>query len=602
MCGIVGIVSGKDVVVDLIKGLSKLEYRGYDSAGIATVNNGIINLSRCKGKVSELKLSLDRKPIFGTIGIAHTRWATHGEPSEINAHPHVSDEVAVVHNGIIENYLPLRNEAEQEGYVFKSQTDTEVITALITLVLRKGYKPLQAVFYVLQKLEGAFAIEVLFRDYPDFIIAARRGAPLAVGYGKDEMFIGSDAVALSAFTDKLTYLEDGDVAVVTRDKAEFYTSDSDSVQREKVECSVKNGETDKKDYPNFMMKEIFMQPKAVKDTLQEFVQNADMVRNIISETKRIFIVACGTSYHAAMVAKYWFEEYAGIPVSVDVASEFRYRRPVLEDGTLAILISQSGETADTLAALRYFKDKKIKTMAIVNVPESTMAREADYTLFTKAGVEIAVASTKAFTTQLVLLASVVIVAAKVKKHISYSEIEEMLSGLQNLPDRIDEFLSSSGYIEGIARDTLSNAMGVLYMGRGTAYPIALEGALKIKEISYIHAEGYAAGEMKHGPIALVDENMPVVILAQNGRYLDKTVSNLQEILARKGNVICIASDEGFARINEQVKWKIAVPDVGEFLAPIIMVLPVQLLAYSTALIKGKDVDQPRNLAKSVTVE
>ena len=549
MCGIVGIVSGKDVVVDLIKGLSKLEYRGYDSAGIATVNNGIINLSRCKGKVSELKLSLDRKPIFGTIGIAHTRWATHGEPSEINAHPHVSDEVAVVHNGIIENYLPLRNEAEQEGYVFKSQTDTEVITALITLVLRKGYKPLQAVFYVLQKLEGAFAIEVLFRDYPDFIIAARRGAPLAVGYGKDEMFIGSDAVALSAFTDKLTYLEDGDVAVVTRD-----------------------------------------------------VQNADMVRNIISETKRIFIVACGTSYHAAMVAKYWFEEYAGIPVSVDVASEFRYRRPVLEDGTLAILISQSGETADTLAALRYFKDKKIKTMAIVNVPESTMAREADYTLFTKAGVEIAVASTKAFTTQLVLLASVVIVAAKVKKHISYSEIEEMLSGLQNLPDRIDEFLSSSGYIEGIARDTLSNAMGVLYMGRGTAYPIALEGALKIKEISYIHAEGYAAGEMKHGPIALVDENMPVVILAQNGRYLDKTVSNLQEILARKGNVICIASDEGFARINEQVKWKIAVPDVGEFLAPIIMVLPVQLLAYSTALIKGKDVDQPRNLAKSVTVE
>lgn len=602
MCGIVGIVSDKDVVNDLIRGLLKLEYRGYDSAGIATVKDGKIELLRRKGKVAELEKALQENPIHGCTGIAHTRWATHGEPSEVNAHPHISDEVAVVHNGIIENYAALRVEAEAKGYVFKSQTDTEVITALMTLNLQQGLSPLHAAFSTLKRLEGAFAIEVLFKKNPNFIIAARKGAPLAVGYGKGEMFVGSDAVALSAFTDTITYLEDCDVALITKDNVKFYTFSGHQVQRDRVESFIKEDETGKGGYPNFMMKEIFSQPEAIRKTVKKFWEDCDNLKDVLASAKRIGLVACGTSYHAAMVVKYWLEEYAKIPVFVDTSSEFRYRNPVIEEDTLAVLISQSGETADTLAALRYFKSEGVKTLAVVNVPESTMAREADYSLRTIAGAEIAVASTKAFTTQLVLLACMTVFVAKIKGSLPNEKIKSMIDEIDALPNKISEFLFSSGYMEGIAKDNLSESSGVLYIGRGTLFPIALEGALKIKEISYIHAEGYAAGEMKHGPIALVDDGMPVVVLAACGRYFDKTISNLQEILARKGKVILVASDKGLAAAGNDAKQRISVPEVGEFLTPVIFTLPVQLLAYYTALIKGKDVDQPRNLAKSVTVE
>ncbi len=602
MCGIVGIISDRDVVQDLIKGLLKLEYRGYDSAGIATLFDGKIQLLRRKGKVAELQTALADHPIQGNIGIAHTRWATHGEPSEQNAHPHMSDEVAVVHNGIIENYAVLRSEAEANGYVFKSQTDTEVITALITLNLKKGMSPLHAAFEAFKRLDGAFAVEVLFRRNPKFIIAARKGAPLAVGYGKGEMFVGSDAIALSAFTDTITYLEDCDVALITKDDVKFYNFAGKQVQREKVESFVTGDDTAKGNYPNFMMKEIFAQPMAIRQTVDFFWRNSSEVADALASVKRIGLIACGTSYHAAMVAKYWLEEYAKIPVFVDASSEFRYRMPVIEEDTLAVLISQSGETADTLAALRYFKSKNVKTLAVVNVPESTMAREADFCLRTIAGAEIAVASTKAFTTQLALLACFTILAAEIKGTLAADKIAKMKLEIEALPDKIKDFLSGSEGVEVIAKETLTKTIGVLYIGRGTLFPIALEGALKIKEISYIHAEGYAAGEMKHGPIALVDDGIPVVVLAADGRYFDKTVSNLQEILARKGNVIFIGSDKGLADVGGDVRWKISVPDVGEFLAPVMFALPIQLLAYNTALLKGKDVDQPRNLAKSVTVE
>lgn len=608
MCGIVGITSYKDVVEGLIYGLLRLEYRGYDSAGIATLTDGKIELCRAKGKVADLVDKLKGCKVKGNIGIAHTRWATHGEPSEVNAHPQTSDIVSVVHNGIIENYAELKRQAAAKGYVFKSQTDTEVITALITLNRKEGMSPKQAVLNALHMLKGAFAIEVLFADEPDMLIGARSGAPLAIGYGDKEMFIGSDAIALSPFTDKLSYLEDGDVVIVTPNGAEICDNEGNPVTRAVVTSSAKDAAIGKGDYRHFMIKEIFEQPEAVADTVEYFFDNVKpdgMLKNIpfdLSQTKRIFIVACGTSYHAGLVAKYWLEEYAKVPIDIDYASEFRYRNPVLDKDTLAILISQSGETADTLAALRYFKENKVKTLAIVNVAESTMAREADFTVKTLAGPEIAVASTKAFTTQLALFACITITMARLTGALPSEKIASLTKELYILPDKMKEFLKGSAYLEDIAKDMIVKADNALYVGRGDSYPIALEGALKIKEISYIHAEGYAAGEMKHGPIALVDNGLPIVVIAPYDKYFEKTLSNMQEIMARGGRIICISSERGVKEVQDYVPVTITMPDIDHFLSPILYSLPVQLLAYNTALLKGMEVDQPRNLAKSVTVE
>lgn len=608
MCGIVGIISNRQVTPLLIDGLKRLEYRGYDSAGVATLVDGKIERRRAKGKIVNLEKKIAENPLPGTIGIGHTRWATHGVPNETNAHPHATKYVAVVHNGIIENYRELRDELKELGHVFESETDTEVVVHLISQKIEEGLDPQTAVAQSLKRLNGAFALAIIFAGREDILIGARKGAPLAVGFGDGEMFLGSDALALASLTQKIMYLEDGDWVVLTHSSATVYDENGKEAERPVEQSSTSGAMIGKGGYRHFMLKEIYEQPQVIGDTLNTMI-NQDMdtitLPNVpfdLKEMTRLTIVACGTSYYAGLVGKYWIESIARVPVDIDVASEFRYRRPVMEKGGVALFISQSGETADTLAALRYCKEQGQKIVSIVNVSASTMARESDCVLKTLAGPEIGVASTKAFTTQLTLLACFAIALGRAKGALSRSEESRLSRALVEVPSRAAEVLNNDKAIEKIAQNLMVPAHDVLYLGRGSSYPIALEGALKLKEISYIHAEGYAAGEMKHGPIALIDEGVPVVVVAPTDELFDKTISNMQEVLARGGKVVFFGDKDGVGAVKDRSAAAIVLPTVDSFVAPILYAIPVQLLAYHTAVAKGTDVDQPRNLAKSVTVE
>jgi glucosamine--fructose-6-phosphate aminotransferase (isomerizing) len=607
MCGIVAIVGKSSVAERLFAGLKRLEYRGYDSAGICTVVDGQFERRRAEGKLEHLRGALDAEPLAGNVGIAHTRWATHGKPTVSNAHPHIVGPVALVHNGIIENFKILRDELLAEGRVFKSETDSEVVAHLVAREVEGGAAPDAAVATVLPRLIGAFAISFLFRDYPDLIIGARMGAPLTVGSGDGENYVGSDALALAPLTQRIAYLDEGDWVVATRDNVQIYDRDNQPVTREIVQSGATVEEISKGNYPHFMLKEIFEQPLVVAETLQSYVRAFDGEVTMpdtsldLAGIKRVTIVACGTSYYAGMVAKYWFEQFARVPVDLDFASEFRYREPVLEAGGLALFISQSGETADTLAALRYAREQGQVIAVVVNVPTSSMAREADLLLPTRAGPEIGVASTKAFSCQLAVLAAFSANLARARGHLTRDEERELVLHLNEAPAAINEALGHDEEIAGMAH-LVAPARDVLYLGRGPDYPMALEGALKLKEISYIHAEGYAAGEMKHGPIALIDEHVPVIVLAPSGPLFEKTVSNMQEVRARGGQIILISDAEGIAEAGEGTIATITMPKVHPLIAPLVYAVPIQLLAYHVAVAKGTDVDQPRNLAKSVTVE
>jgi len=607
MCGIIGIV-GKDAVADrLVDGLRRMEYRGYDSAGICTVDGGDLIRRRAQGKLQNLVAELAQQPADGTIGIAHTRWATHGAPTAENAHPHATDKVALVHNGIIENFKPLRAELEQAGRTLSSDTDSEVVAHLVSAEVENGAAPEEAVKTVLPRLRGAFALAIAFKDNPDLLIGARLGSPLVVGYGEGETFLGSDALALAPLTQQISYLDEGDWVVVTRDGAQIYDAESNPVEREIVTSGASAAAVEKGNYRHFMQKEIFEQPTVVAQTLNSYVRQTDesvalpQIDFDLTAIKRITIVACGTSFYAGMVAKYWFETFARVPVDIDVASEFRYREPVLEDGGLAIFISQSGETADTLAALRHCKENGQTIAAVVNVPTSTMAREADLLLPTHAGPEIGVASTKAFTCQLAVLAALAAHLAVKKGKMSREEEQEVVGHLLEAPAALNAALDHDDDIAAMA-PLIAPARDVLYLGRGPDYPLAMEGALKLKEISYIHAEGYASGEMKHGPIALIDEAVPVIVLAPSGPLFEKTVSNMQEVSARGGKIVLISDAAGLELAGDGCLATIEMPQVHPLIAPLVYAVPVQLLAYHVAVVKGTDVDQPRNLAKSVTVE
>ena len=607
MCGIVGIVGRQDVAPLLIEGLRRLEYRGYDSAGIATLVDGRIERRRAEGKLVNLETRLAVEPVQGRIGIGHTRWATHGMPSERNAHPIATARVAVVHNGIIENFQALKAELIGRGYCFETQTDTEAVAILVTRHLDEGATPREAVAKALTQLEGAFALVMLFAGEPDLLICARRGSPLAVGFGEGEMYVGSDALALAPLTRRLVYLEEGDWAEVTPSGVTIRGAGGEVVARPVKETALSGAMIGKGNHRHFMKKEIFEQPTVIGDTLLSLFNPATRSVHLpelpfdLAAVSRLTLIACGTSFHAALIAKYWLEQIARIPCEVDIASEFRYRAADMPAGGLAIFISQSGETADTLAALRYARTQGQRIAAIVNQPESTIAREADVVLATHAGPEIGVASTKAFTTQLVVLACLTIALARARGRIDAGRAAELSTALTEVPARASEVLNHDRRIERIAQD-LAETRDVLYLGRGTAYPLALEGALKLKEISYIHAEGYAAGEMKHGPIALIDDRVPIVVLAPRDELFEKTLSNVQEVLARGGRVLMISDGEGLARLEGQLAYAIEVPSCDPFVAPLLYSIPIQLLAYHIAVIKGTDVDQPRNLAKSVTVE
>ena len=607
MCGIIGIV-GKDQVADrLVDGLRRMEYRGYDSAGVCTVEAGELIRRRAEGKLNNLVVELARHPAPGTIGIAHTRWATHGAPTTNNAHPHATGEVALVHNGIIENFRSLREELIARGRTFESETDTEVVAHLVSEQVEAGLSPQDAVKAVLPRLRGAFALAIAFRSHPDILIGARLGSPLVVGYGDGETFLGSDALALAPLTQRVTYLEEGDWVVIDRDGARIFDVSNHPVTRAIVASGATAAAIEKGNFRHFMQKEIYEQPIVVAQTLRSYLRRYEQVVSLpqidfdLASIRRVTIVACGTSYYAGMVAKYWFERFARLPVDIDVASEFRYRDPVLEAGGLAIFISQSGETADTLAALRHCKAAGQTIAVVVNVPTSTMAREADLLLPTHAGPEIGVASTKAFTCQLAVLAALAVHLAVRRGLLSREEEMEIVSQLDETPAALNAALAHDIDIAAIA-PLIAPARDVLYMGRGPDYPLALEGALKLKEISYIHAEGYASGEMKHGPIALIDESVPVIVLAPSGPLFEKTVSNMQEVRARGGKIVLISDAEGLAEAGEGCLATIEMPKVHPLIAPLVYAVPVQLLAYHVALAKGTDVDQPRNLAKSVTVE
>jgi glucosamine--fructose-6-phosphate aminotransferase (isomerizing) len=607
MCGIIGIVGSSEVSQRLVDGLRRLEYRGYDSAGLATVHDGVIERRRAEGKLANLVKVLDTEPLPGVTGIAHTRWATHGAPTTSNAHPHATGEVALVHNGIIENFKTLRDELLARGRTFASETDTEVVAHLVSELVEQGMAPRDAVAQVLPRLHGAFALAILFRQYPDLLIGARLGSPLVVGYGDGETYLGSDALALAPLTQRIAYLDEGDWVVITRDGAEIFDKDNNPVERPVTISGVSGAMIDKGNHRHFMQKEIYEQPVVVAQTLRSYLQRMeDRVTLPIPDfdlgaIRRVTIVACGTSFYAGMVAKYWFEQFARVPVDLDVASEFRYRAPVMEEQGLMIVISQSGETADTLAALRHAKGEGQKIAAVVNVPTSTMAREADLLLPTHAGPEIGVASTKAFTCQLAVLAALAANLARAKGRLSPVEEKAIVKHLAEAPAALNAALAYDEMIEGVAR-VVADARDVLYLGRSTDYPLALEGALKLKEISYIHAEGYAAGEMKHGPIALIDDAVPVIVIAPSGPLFDKTVSNMQEVQARGGKVILISDYDGVSAAGDGCVATITMPKVHPLIAPLVYAVPVQLLAYHVAVLKGTDVDQPRNLAKSVTVE
>lgn len=607
MCGIIGIVGKAPVADTIADALSRLEYRGYDSAGIACLQEGGIERRRAKGKLVELRKVLVQSPLTGITGIGHTRWATHGAPNEINAHPHATSKVAVVHNGIIENYQALRDELAAKGRVFESQTDTEVIPQLLHAYLDAGLSPKDAVAKTLARLEGAFALAMIFAGHEHTMFAARKGSPLAIGYGNGEMYVGSDAVALSPLTQKISYLEEGDWAELTQTSCQVYDASGQAVERAIKMSALTGGAIGKGEYRHFMLKEIFEQPTVIGQTLNVYYNPT--LANVtlpelpfdLKDINRVTIVACGTSYYAGMVARYWMESLARVPVDIDVASEFRYREPVMEKGGLCIVISQSGETADTLAALRYAKAQGQHTLAVVNVPESSMANEADSVLFTYAGPEIGVASTKSFTTQLTVLACLSLVLAQAKRQISDKDIATHTHAIAELPSRVADVLQQAGEVEALAAH-IHAARDMLFIGRGTSVPIAFEAALKMKEISYIHAEAYAAGEMKHGPIALIDDAVPIIAMAPRDSWFEKTVSNIQEAAARGGQIIVLSDKDGTKHLQGIAKHQLQLPSVSAFVAPILYAIPAQLLAYHVAVLKGTDVDQPRNLAKSVTVE
>ena len=607
MCGIVGIVGTRPVAPLIVDALKRLEYRGYDSAGVATLSDAGLDRRRAEGKLVNLERRLDEEPLDGTIGIGHTRWATHGVPNETNAHPHFSSGVAVVHNGIIENFAELRDELKRDGYSFASQTDTEVVAHLVAHGVKNGASPVEAAHAAIKRLEGAFALAIMFADDADLIVGARNGPPLAIGHGKGEMFLGSDAIALSPFTNAVTYLEDGDWTVVRRDSFAVFDAAGNAVNRERRQAANAAYVVDKGNYRHFMEKEIFEQPEVVSHTLAHYLdfstgRTRDMAAPFdFSTIDRLAISACGTAYLAGVVGKYWFERHARLPVDIDIASEFRYREMPLAAKDAALFISQSGETADTLASLRYCRQAGMKIGAVVNVRESTIARESDGTFPTLAGPEIGVASTKAFTCQLAVLASLAVRAGVQRGTINADEEARLVRQLAEAPRYINSALKVLEQVEKVARE-LQHARHVLYLGRDTSYPLALEGALKLKEISYIHAEGYAAGELKHGPIALIDENMPVIVVAPHDRVFEKTVSNMQEVAARGGKIILITDEKGAEKAGIETLETIVVPTAPELLAPLVFAVPLQMLAYHTAVLKGTDVDQPRNLAKSVTVE
>ncbi len=606
MCGIVGILADRKVAELMVDGLRRLEYRGYDSAGVATVDLGKIATRRAVGKLQSLADRLAAEPLAGHVGIGHTRWATHGRPSEDNAHPHCSEMAAVVHNGIIENHRELRDELEKKGHRFKSETDTETIVHLITDFLQQGKNPSDATSAALKRLEGAFALGVIFAGRDDLLICARRGSPLAIGYGDGEMYIGSDAMALAPLTGRVCYLEDGDWAELTRNGAVIRDVEGKVVERKISHMQLSGAMIGKGQYRHFMLKEIFEQPTVIGETLASLA-TAD---NVLAfpplpfawkSVSRLNVVACGTACYAGLAARYWFEQLAGLPVDVDVASEFRYREAPLTAGGVTLAISQSGETADTLAAIGYAKKCGQKIVSVVNVPHSSIARASDCVLPTLAGPEIGVASTKAFTTQLTVLLCLAVAAGLERGKLDSERARDILQHLREIPAHVNAVLREEHRIQELAQK-VAEARDVLYLGRGSLYPVALEGALKLKEISYIHAEGYPAGELKHGPIALIDEDMPVVVLAHSGLLFDKTASNVQEVVARGGKVVAFSDKGGLARMGISPFWSMALPDCDAVVAPILYSVPVQLLAYYAALAKGTDVDQPRNLAKSVTVE
>ena len=605
MCGIIGIASNKSVTSNIIQSLKKLEYRGYDSSGIATIVNGNIDEKKCAGRVENLEKILFKSPSNGFLGIGHVRWATHGRPSLVNAHPHSSEEVSVVHNGIIENSNELKKDLEKKGYKFKSQTDTEVITFLLTDFL-KNFDLINTINKTLEKLNGSFALGIIFKKYNNIVVGARRGSPLAVGYGPEENYLGSDSYALKSMTNKITYLDDGDICVLTNDKVEFYNSKNKKVNKEVLTLSNDKNIAEKGDYKDFMSKEINEQNVTARACIKEYVDQLRQDINLYNfpikpqEIEKIILIGCGTAYHSCITAKYWFEELTNISIEIDIASEFRYRKNKFNKKNLYIFVSQSGETADTFAALDLCRKNKVKTCSIVNIVESSIARSSDFVLPIHAGPEIGVASTKAFIGQMLVLYILAIKISEVRKEITKSDYVNKINELKKLPDLIKKTLKCQDKIQVIAKDFLQ-ARGAMFLGRGLSFPIALEGALKLKELSYLHAEGYPAGEMKHGPLALIEEGLPVVILAPKDRYFEKTISNMQEVIARGGKVILITNDSSDI-ISENIRFTLEIPKTDDYLTPFLMTVPLQLLAYHVASLKNCDIDKPRNLAKSVTVE
>ena len=605
MCGIIGIASNKPVSINIINSLKKLEYRGYDSAGLATLNNNLIDEKKCSGRVIELEKILFKSPSNGHIGIGHVRWATHGVPNIINAHPHSSEEVSVVHNGIIENSEELKKDLEGQGFKFKSQTDTEVITVLVTKLLQNS-KPLESVFKTLKKLKGSFALGIIFRNYSDIIIGARRGSPLAVGYSNEENYLGSDSYALKSMTNKISYLDDGELCVLTKNNVEFYDVNKKKINKKIYTVSDDENISDKGDYKNFMSKEIFEQSETIKKCLSEYTDSLKKDINIYNfpiepkKINKIILIGCGTAYHSCLVAKYWLEELTTIDAEIDIASEFRYRNLKFNSNNLYIFVSQSGETADTAAALDICKKNNVKTCSIVNVVESTIARNSDWVLPIHAGPEIGVASTKAFLGQLIVLYILALKLSTVRGDIDKQIYSMNLNNLKKLPEAIKNTFKLESEIQLIAKEFL-DAKGSMFLGRGNSFPIALEGALKLKELSYLHAEGYPAGEMKHGPLALIEEGLPVIVIAPKDKYYEKTLSNTQEVIARGGKIFFI-TDNNKRLLSTNIRFRLKVPHVDNLLSPLLLTIPLQLLAYHVALLKNCDIDKPRNLAKSVTVE
>ena len=605
MCGIIGIASNKSVSVNIINALKKLEYRGYDSAGLATINQGRIDEKKCPGRVEKLEKILFQNPSEGNLGIGHVRWATHGVPNEANAHPHSSEIVSVVHNGIIENSSELKKILENEGKIFKSQTDTEVITVLLTEKLRNN-EPLEAVFKTLNLLKGSFALGIIFKNYKDFVIGARRGSPLAVGYSNDENYLGSDSYALKSMTNKISYLDDGDVCVLSKDQVKFYNSNKEIINKETFTLSENKSEVSKGNYKNFMIKEIFEQPITLKTCLKEYI---DKIREEINfynlpiepkKIKKVVLIGCGTAYHSCLVTKYWLEEFTNLIVETDIASEFRYRNNRFDKNNMYIFVSQSGETADTLAALDLCKKENLKTCSVINVVESSIARQSDCVLPIHARPEIGVASTKAFLGQMLVLYLFSLKIGEDRGDLNKKNYKKLKNDLKNLPQLIKETLKEEQKIQLIAKD-IFKSKGSMFLGRGSSYPIAMEGALKLKELSYLHAEGYPAGEMKHGPLALIEDGLPVVVIAPKDKYFEKTLSNMQEVIARGGKVLLLTNSDGRV-ISENIRFQIDLPSSDLSLTPFLFTIPLQLLSYHVALFKKCDIDKPRNLAKSVTVE